>query len=312
MTDWHFPTDQNFECSQCGRCCRGWRIHVDAETARKLKGTPDAKRLEEKEGRFFARKDAQDRCSFLTPANQCELHGRAKPSGCRQFPFRLTRTPDGVFVGASFYCPSIQANQGRPLPEFRAELEEMARQLTLFGADGLQVWRECRLEWSDYRCLESHILNHSDVCAGVAQGLWALAQFSLNANRPLSLYLEASPAALEPPDEPLILMEHHWFQRLLQHLSQKLKRGEPAPAPALERYLRAVLQRKGLINRRPLLGNLALLHLVPRFYRHWWAEHGNANRAIEECENKIVTHPNNLDDLVARMSDDFRELDPLA
>ncbi len=308
MTNWHFPADQRFECSQCGRCCRGWRIHVDVETARKLKGTPEARRLEEKDGRYFARKDAQERCSFLTPANQCELHGRAKPCGCRQFPFRLTRTPDGIFVGASFFCPSIQLNQGRPLAEFQAELEEMAEQLTLWGADGLQVWKECRLDWPDYLKLERHILEQAEVTAGIAQALWALAQFSLDPQRPLSIYLEASAAALEPPDEPLILMEHHWFQRLMRHLQQK-PLGAQAPPPELERYLRAVLKRKGLINRRPLLGNLALLHLVPRFCGHWWAQHGSVEKAIEECENKIVTHPNNLDDLVARMSDDFRELD---
>ncbi|MBS2036630.1 YkgJ family cysteine cluster protein [bacterium] len=312
MTDWHFPAGQRFQCSQCGLCCRGWRIHVDAQTAARLKGTPEARRLEHKDGRVFVRKDAEQRCSFLTPTNRCELHDRAKPAGCRQFPFRLTRTPDGVFVGASFFCPSIQANEGLDLSEFQPELEEAVAHLPIWGAEGLRVWNECRLKWADYRRLESHILEHPLLEEGLAQALWSLAQFSLNPGRNLNEYLQGAQAALEPPDEPLVLMEHHWYENLMRHLGEKPdRRTLQAPAAPLERYLRAVLQRKGLINRRALLGNLALLFLVPRFYRHWNTTLGSPERAIQECENKIVTHPNNLDDLVERMSDDFRELDPV-
>lgn len=310
MTDWHFPANQKFECSRCGRCCRGWRIHVDDQTVARLQGTPQAKGLEEKDGRYFARKDQQQRCTFLSPENLCELHQRAKPSGCRQFPFRLTRTPDGIFVGASYYCPSIQANQGQDLAVFQAELEEIARQLPLWGEQGLRVWNDCRLPWSEYRALESHALAKPAIQDGLAEAVWALAQFSLRPELSLSDHLKHAQAALEPPDEPLILMEHHWFQTLLRHLGEKpIPACGSAPPSPQERYLRAVILRKGLINRRPLLGNLSLLYLVPRFYRHWYAKSGSAEQAIELCENKIVTHPNNLDELIERMSDDFREMD---
>ena len=278
-----------------------------------MRGTPEARKLQEKDGRFFAQKDAQERCTFLSPNNQCQLHQRAKPSGCRQFPFRLTRTPDGIFVGASFYCPSIQANEGQPLPAFQAELENLAEHLPLWGDKGLPVWGDCRLDWADYRRLEADILAQASAPQGVARGLWALAQFSLNPRRPLAAYLERAGEALEPPDEPLILMEHYWFEKLMRQLEQKPERlhGHP-PEPPLERYLRALVERKTLINRRPLLGNLALMHLIPRFYKHWWARLGSAEAAIQECEHKIITHPNNLDDQVARMGDDFRELDPMS
>ncbi len=284
---------------------------MDEQTAQNLKSTPFQKRLEEKNGRFFARKDSQDSCTFLSAEQRCQLHSelgaQAKPQGCRQFPFRLTRTPDGIFVGTSFTCPSIQQNQGEPLGQFRDELEPMATTLPLWGAEGLTVWRETRLAWSDYRMLEDFLLQREVVEAGLGQGLWALAQWSLNPELPLRGYLERGAAALEPPDEPLMLMEHHWFSKLLEHCQEKPALRREAPAAPLDRYLRALLHGKMLVNRRPLLGNLALLYLVPRLYRHWFAISGSLDHTLDQCERKIATHPNNLDDLVAQMADDFRD-----
>lgn len=318
MTDWHFAAGQNFECSQCARCCRGWRISVDAQTAKNLQTSPLRQRLEEKNGRTYARKDSQDICTFLTPDQRCQIHAElgaaAKPRGCRQFPFRLTNTPDGIFVGTSFSCPSIQNNQGGPLTDYRGELEGLAANLPVLGAEGLPVWRDQRLGWSDYRRLEDFMLQREAVETGLSEGLWALAQWSLNCTLPLQAYLERSAAALEPPDEPLILMEHHWFARLLVHCGEKptVRSGHAAPQQPLDAYLRTLLQGKMLVNRRPLLGNLALLYLVPRFYRFWFANSGSLDQAFDQCERKIATHPNNLDDQVVQMADDFREqLDPV-
>lgn len=318
MTDWHFAPGQNFECGQCARCCRGWRIAVDPQTAQKLKATPFRKRLEERDGRTFARKDDQDGCTYLTSAQKCQLHEElgvaAKPRGCRQFPFRLTRTPDGIFVGTSFTCPSIQKNSGSSLENFRHELEETALSLPLLGADGLPVWQECRLPWSGYRELEAFVLGHQPVESGLAPALWSLAQFSLAPHRPLGEYLVRSAAALEPPDEPLMLMEHHWFHQFLIHCGEKppLRTSHSAPQEPLEAYLRSLLHGKMLINRRPLLGNLALLYLLPRFYRFWFEQSGSLDHSLDQCERKIASHPNNLDDMVVRMADDFRDqLDPV-
>ena len=319
MTQWHFAPGRNFECSQCARCCRGWRIHVDPQTAQSLQSTPFRKQLEVKEGRTFARKDAQENCSFLTPQQLCQLHAElgaeAKPGGCRQFPFRLTRTPDGVFAGTSFSCPSIQANQGRPLATYQSELEALAETLPLWGETGLRVCQSVQLDWSDYRRLEAHILDGESLEAGLAEGLWALSQYALRPERRLEHYLLLAAAALEPPDEPLILMEHHWFHKLLSHCGEKPPARAPsrnAPLPELETYVRALLHGKILVNRRPLLGNLALLYLLPRFYRFWFDQSGNLDQTFDLCERKIATHPNNLNELVEKMADDFRDqLDPI-
>lgn len=261
---------------------------------------------------MFARKDSQETCTFLSPDQRCQLHSdlgaASKPRGCRQFPFRLTKTPDGIFVGTSFSCPSIQNNQGPALTQYRQELEEMAAPLPLWGADGVQVWQQSRFSWPEYRHLEDFMLQRGSLEPGLAEGLWALAQWSLNPERSLQSYLDCSAAALEPPDEPLILMEHHWFGNLLTHCGEKppIHNHHGAPQEPLEAYLRALLHGKFLINRRPLLGNLALLYLIPRFYRLWFERSGSLDQALDQCERKIATHPNNLDDLVVRMADDFR------
>lgn len=280
---------------------------MDAATVKNLAATPHKKKLEERDGRFFARKDSEERCSFLTPQSLCQLHAEmgasAKPRGCRQFPFRLTRTPDGIFVGASFYCPSIQDNEGSPLADYRQELEELAADLPVWGAEPLVVWRDVRLEWPVYRQLEEFLLAQSEMEVGLAQGLWSLAQFSLQPGRPLSEYMQKSQAALEPPEEPFILMQSHWFKQLT---GQVLKAVAPAPAEPLERYLRSLIWRKALLGRRSLLGNLALLYLVPDLVRFWYAQTGSLSQALDQCEFKIVTHPNNLDEQIERMGDDFR------
>ncbi len=313
MTDWHFAPGQKFTCSQCARCCRGWRIRVDPRTAEQLKATPFRKGLEEKDGSVFARRDSQAACNFLGNDQRCQIHSElgaaAKPRGCRQFPFRLTNTPDGIFVGTSFSCPSIQNNQGEALEDYRRELAEIASSLPLWGGDGVKVWQQSRLGWSEYRQLEEFLLGRESVEPGLAEGFWALAQWSLNPRRPLQAYLEWSAAALEPPHEPLLLMELHWFSNLLAHCGEKPAppKGKKAPQEPLEAYLRALLHGKTLINRRPLLGNLALLYLIPGFYRHWYELSGSVDQALDQCERKIATHPNNLDDLVVKMGGDFRD-----
>ncbi|ODT75494.1 hypothetical protein ABS71_04360 [bacterium SCN 62-11] len=318
MTNWHFAPGRNFECSQCARCCRGWRIHIDPQTAQTLQSSPFRKQLEVKDGRTFARKNAQEECTFLTPQRLCQLHSQpgtgAKPAGCRQFPFRLTRTPDGIFVGTSFSCPSIQSNQGEPLATYQAELESLTERLPLWGESGVPVCPSVLLDWSEYLRLEKHILERETVEIGLSEGLWALGQYALRPDRPLEGYLLQAAAALEPPDEPLMLMEHHWFHRLLAHCGEKSARApsRKAPPAELETYLRALLHGKILINHRPLLGNLALLHLLPSFYRFWFDQSGSLDHALDLCERKIATHPNNLNELVEKMADDFRDqLDPV-
>ncbi len=82
----------NWECTQCGRCCKKWYINIDPEDAKNLQkcGYDVNKFLGSRNGRLFLR-HRNSKCLFLTKDNKCRVqleHGyKFKPNVCRQFPF---------------------------------------------------------------------------------------------------------------------------------------------------------------------------------------------------------------------------------
>jgi hypothetical protein len=68
-------------------------------------------------------------CCLLGADRLCTLHkvfgAEAKPNICRSFPVRFVQAPDGIFAGLSFACTAVLGNEGPPLEERRAELEEL-------------------------------------------------------------------------------------------------------------------------------------------------------------------------------------------
>ena len=351
----HFLPEQNFDCSQCTKCCRGWRISIDPSTQAKLQGhSLGQSTLDQRDQKFYARKTNEGACVFLSSDNLCSIHSQLgadhKPRGCRQFPFRLCRTPDGIFVGLSFYCSAAQSNQGRPLPAHAAELEELAAELPLIGDRPLPVQGRHHLKWSDYRTLDEFLmreLQQGPVEMALGRALWGLCQ-SIGGGRGLAHYLKLSEAALLPPEEPFILMEQHFFALLVAHceaptahrepfrralqshrpvsferfagwrgsLAQLRVRLGPQGDHQLRRYLKALVFRKYLVARRTLLSNLAMLYLVPPLFSFWAAlsqhsrnapqpEEVDFFRALDECESKIITHPNDLDPIYQQVAEGF-------
>lgn len=70
-------------------------------------------------GFYRIRQRADGACGFLSERNRCRIHeeiGAArKPLTCRVFPYAFHPAADAVVVTASFGCPAIVANQGRPI-----------------------------------------------------------------------------------------------------------------------------------------------------------------------------------------------------
>lgn len=113
-----------YRCRHSGACCSsGWAIGVEPEleprlAAAALEGRLGGRRQDSLVARsglsHGARSrlafDAAGRCVFLEPDGLCAVHRRlgedALPSACRQFPRVATRTPLGVSVTLSHYCPS--------------------------------------------------------------------------------------------------------------------------------------------------------------------------------------------------------------
>src|SRR5438552_13919805 len=58
LADLKFLSGQRFECTECARCCRGWRVLVDKASQRQVAGTPLEQRLVQEKGRPTMRRDA--------------------------------------------------------------------------------------------------------------------------------------------------------------------------------------------------------------------------------------------------------------
>jgi Fe-S-cluster containining protein len=161
----------NFSCTGCGRCCRDWNVHVDRGCYEKVKDSPLYTRLREAEGEEPFKEDTEEAslstlrksgaCVFLDGQSRCMIHGEigygAKPLACRQFPVILRPTPDGVFVGVSFYCPSCHMNTGLPLSHVSNDVESWLNEYsyTEITDQSLVLMEGLRFRWEDYLALES-------------------------------------------------------------------------------------------------------------------------------------------------------------
>jgi len=99
-----------WDCTQCGRCCKRWNISIDLEDIENIKKCGyderefadnilgEAKLLRDSKKLRFLRRKGQlflkhrgSNCVFLTEDNKCRIqleHGyKFKPKVCRQFPF---------------------------------------------------------------------------------------------------------------------------------------------------------------------------------------------------------------------------------
>lgn len=142
----HLPVLQNWDCHECGQCCREYVIHVTEDERQKIKDQGWAERPEFAKTPLVVRDGfLSDRwrlnhatdggCVFLDETGRCRIHnefgGTEKPLACQLYPYVLIPTGDTWRVGVRYACPSATANKGRPVEAQRAEISSYARQLEL-------------------------------------------------------------------------------------------------------------------------------------------------------------------------------------
>jgi lysine-N-methylase len=126
------PTIQRWDCQSCSDCCRSYAVGVtEAERERLLAQNWEGivpTILEGGGHRLNHRADGA--CVFLDDDNRCRIHAKfgeaAKPMACRIYPFVLVPAGDHWRVGMRFACPSVAKNQGRPLAEHAASVNDYA------------------------------------------------------------------------------------------------------------------------------------------------------------------------------------------
>jgi lysine-N-methylase len=135
---------QRYSCHGCGNCCRDFTVQLRESDLEKLRGQRWEERLGEPvivefRGRTFLRQRDDGACIFWQEDGRCRIHAEhgldAKPIACQLFPFSLAPASDGVHVGVSFACQSVQENRGAPLESHRAALRRMLAEVPEAGRE---------------------------------------------------------------------------------------------------------------------------------------------------------------------------------
>lgn len=321
----HWPTGQNYDCVMCGRGCESlWSIPADDHVVEKISKHPLGLRVIDKNGAAFSKTEsggyimhyadtANPRCGFLDDNKLCQIHAELgmneKPTTCQQFPFHLTETPDGVYVGVSFFCTSVRENSGRPLTaheDWLRELVARGARITSIAADGVQVSAEHTTTWADYVVFEQELrsrMAEQGLDLTVQQALVVVARAALAGTEigagwgefeledaPLGgalssifdtalfalvkLFLDdTTPERIAVVDEAfatgaaLNLPEFGWKGSWFDFLRFQDDCIGEHWEDELDRWAAMQLHRKSLLVHRPLLDNLWMLGLVPRFIR---------------------------------------------
>ena len=233
-------------------------------------------------------------CVFLQD-NLCSIHEQ-KPVTCRQYPFQFTNTPEGVFVGASFFCTAIRDNSGRPMSEHALELLELLPQAVVSQVPD-------SIAWAEYRDLEQrfHAQGLDDACLQLARehGLEPLLEIAEFSALKLLLNLSSEADAAFASGSALTIMASDW-QGSWSDLRAAQNREYD---PELQAWARMYMHRKLLTLHRPLRHNLWSLILIPRVLRlisALWPHRGQFWTSLEQAEVLLGSRGRALDALAAQ------------
>lgn len=191
-----FDPDIRYGCVRCGKSCsHDWDIWVHRDLPALVEphlpalGLSIPSAFVREESRVRLARDGHG-CRFLQDrlcALHCHLGVAYKPDFCRQYPWFLIDTPDGLRVSASYTCTAVLQAAGPPLSEQRVEIEQcLARNPAIAG---IPDW------WK-----ESHTF-HVRFEEAVAKEPWALCLLRcLQQARAGRAWEELDPARGEPGD----------------------------------------------------------------------------------------------------------------
>jgi lysine-N-methylase len=137
------PVLQNWDCHNCGGCCRQHQIEITADERQRIldqnwteaDGIPQGKAIVSMGGWFGAPRyrlghQPDGACVFLNEKGLCRIHAKfgeqGKPLACRVYPYAFHPAGKTVAVSLRFSCPSVVKNAGRPVTAQQAEIRRIA------------------------------------------------------------------------------------------------------------------------------------------------------------------------------------------
>jgi len=234
-------------------------------------------------------------CGYLNSSRLCNIHAlrsaQHKPRICQQFPFLLTETPEGIFVGANFFCTSVRDNSGRTMSEHQAELAaliERGATVERINPQAIDVRPGVETDWDDYCSFERKLRSDFQV----ARALWTAA--SCQKKSLTATWDQAHPGALDSVAQLLDMLSFAWLKfhlyednpEAVADCDEAYAQGSQLPFAEdswqnfrqialpmeweadLQRMIDLELHRKALLVRHSILDNLWSLALAPEFTRN--------------------------------------------
>ncbi len=176
------PAGQNWSCHRCTDCCRHHVIEISAAEKERIEQlsweTEDplhARTATAPFGGGYRLVHGTDgACVFLGQDGLCRIHakfgGAAKPLACRIFPYALHPAGKSIAVSLRFSCPSVTANNGRPLRDQARGVNEMAGWIVPGNADSIPapaILEDESPRWPDFarfvECLARFFRNANEL-----------------------------------------------------------------------------------------------------------------------------------------------------
>lgn len=297
----HLP-ELPYDCVSCGKSCTDFRVEVKPEDLPRLRSSPCTQALEKAgftplqvaDDKIFLEKLEGGRCCYLNEETLCLLHQEGgfahKPHTCQKFPFVVVDTPDGPFVGLSFYCTAVVQSQGRLLEGRQDELRFLREPAAEMPAPDSQwsLWESQAVDWPNYLRIEAFCRAgiERDPHYGLLESAWRLGG-AVAKGDPSSLSKTLKSGGVH----------QEGLQALLAGMIDRLECPEPAlghpltllTPPArypewfqkeLSRYLHHALFRKSLLSSPNVLSRVCVLALAG-FLIAVYAFNGAAQRQSE-------------------------------
>jgi Fe-S-cluster containining protein len=282
---------------------------------------------------------APDGCPHLSDqgCGRCSVYAN-RPRACRDFPFRVTETPGGVYVGASFACTAIAGNLGPKITDEAWDWSQypVHRMQTSLADHIPGDWQDyLRVEefLSDQFCLPQGTWTGAlGVSLGIARGHLA----RLGQEKLLGLSGEVESAAQRTLRGLLALCEagddvqraqqvltclaqggRYWSQIFGEWVEpaviwQHLETEDSEHWADVEPFFRHLLFRKFLWGPPSVHARVCLLPLLNEMLRYWsWQQALQKNQrpdrelrleAIRELERRLTFHAHGWEEFVRPLS----------